>query len=181
MTKEYKRRDFMVLSATAFAGIGSMFMLAPCVLSMAPSSSVRAASTVTIDLRDISPGEEKTIQWRGKPVFIKHRTTEEIENKDSILPLKRLQDPVHSESRYKNPMWIIVLGICTHLGCVPIIAKEGGLGYDGYSGWYCPCHGSHYDEFGRIVKGPAPRNLEVPPYYFVDDDHVLIGLDSPES
>jgi ubiquinol-cytochrome c reductase iron-sulfur subunit len=109
-----------------------------------------------------------TIKWRGKPVFIRHRTQEEIAEANSVS-VAELRDPQTDADRVKQPEWLVVLGICTHLGCVPI--GEAG----DYDGWYCPCHGSHYDISGRIRKGPAPLNLEVPPYEIVDGQRLIVG------
>ena len=113
-------------------------------------------------------GQSVTITWRGKPVFVRHRTEKEIEEARSV-PLSDLPDPQTDADRVEKPEWLIVVGVCTHLGCVP-------LGYQGdYDGWFCPCHGSHYDTSGRIRRGPAPLNLLVPEYVFLDDSTIRIG------
>ena len=111
--------------------------------------------------------------WRGKPIFIRHRTSEEIRtaSNTSVSDLKHMAS---DESRVKNPKWLVVVGVCTHLGCVPLGQKIGDNKGE-FGGWFCPCHGSHYDTSGRIRKGPAPLNLEVPPYDFVSDDIIKIG------
>ena len=145
----------------------------PLVDQMNPSKDVEALSKVEIDLTSLSEGSSKTVMWRGKPIFIRHRTDQEIEDAGSA----DLSDLVHKasdESRVKNPKSLVVVGVCTHLGCVPLGQKIGDSKGD-YNGWFCPCHGSHYDTSGRIRKGPAPLNLEIPPYEFVSDDIIKIG------
>jgi len=137
--------------------------------SMSPSADVLAMANIEVDLRTIPEGSTTTLKWRGKPLFIRHRTKEEIETAKTT-PLTELPDPQKDEDRVKNPEWLVLLGICTHLGCVPL-ANQGD-----YSGWFCPCHGSHYDVSGRIRKGPAPLNLEIPPYKFLDDSHIVVGI-----
>jgi ubiquinol-cytochrome c reductase iron-sulfur subunit len=123
---------------------------------------------IEVKLGDIPEGKNVTFKWRGKPLFIRHRTADEIAAEQSV-DVSSLRDPEPDEVRAKKPEWLVVLGVCTHLGCVPI-ANAGD-----YGGYYCPCHGSHYDASGRIRKGPAPLNLEVPTYEFVDDDTLLVG------
>uniref|UniRef100_A0A3Q3B073 Cytochrome b-c1 complex subunit Rieske, mitochondrial n=1 Tax=Kryptolebias marmoratus TaxID=37003 RepID=A0A3Q3B073_KRYMA len=138
------------------------------VTSMSASADVLAVSKIEIKLDQIPEGKNMTFKWRGKPLFVRHRTEKEIKTEDSVN-LAELRDPQHDKDRVVNPKWVIVLGVCTHLGCVPI-ANAGE-----YGGYYCPCHGSHYDASGRIRKGPAPLNLEVPYYEFLDDDTVIVG------
>ena len=138
------------------------------ILSMTASKDVLALANLEVELGNIEPGQTITVKWRGKPVFIRHRTQEDISLANSV-DLKQLRDPEPDDVRVKNPDWLIVLGVCTHLGCVPL-PNAGD-----YHGWFCPCHGSHYDTSGRIRKGPAPYNLEVPSYTFLEDDKVLIG------
>ncbi|XP_012263114.2 cytochrome b-c1 complex subunit Rieske, mitochondrial isoform X2 [Athalia rosae] len=137
------------------------------VSSMAASKDVLAASKIEVNLSDIPEGKSVVFKWRGKPLFIRHRGKEEIDRERSV-PLAELRDQQHDDERVKRSEWLIVIGICTHLGCVPI-ANAGE-----YGGYYCPCHGSHYDASGRIRKGPAPLNLEVPEYEFVEDT-VIVG------
>eukprot|EP01115_Flamella_aegyptia_P013844 TRINITY_DN7594_c2_g1_i1.p1 TRINITY_DN7594_c2_g1~~TRINITY_DN7594_c2_g1_i1.p1 ORF type:complete len:247 (-),score=44.23 TRINITY_DN7594_c2_g1_i1:111-851(-) len=139
--------------------------------TMNASADVLAMANIEVDLSTINVGESKTFKWRGKPLMVRHRTQEEIDVsiKDDTAALR---DPQKDEERVKNPNFLIVLGVCTHLGCVPI-AYAGD-----WHGYFCPCHGSHYDPSGRIRKGPAPLNLEVPPYTFVNDETVLVGVDS---
>ncbi len=137
---------------------------------MNPSSDVQALASIEVDISNIKEGEEKKVMWRGKPIFIKHRTTEEISSAQNVS-LSELKDPEEDSKRIKlgKEKWLVTIGICTHLGCVPI----GGQGE--YKGWFCPCHGSQYDTSGRIRKGPAPKNLEVPPYEFIGDNLIKIG------
>ncbi|KAJ2709395.1 ubiquinol--cytochrome-c reductase catalytic subunit rip1 [Coemansia spiralis] len=135
--------------------------------NMAASADVLAMATTEVDLGSIPLGKTVTIKWRGKPVFVKHRTQEEIDDANSVN-LKSLPDPQDDISRVKTPEWIVLVGICTHLGCVP--TTDSG----DYGGWYCPCHGSHYDVSGRIRKGPAPLNMEVPEYT-IEGDKLTVG------
>ena len=135
---------------------------------MNPDASVKALSSTEVDVSEVSPGQSITVLWRGKPVFIKRRTEEEI-SKARNVDLKELKDPEKDEDRAKNPEWLVMLGVCTHLGCVPLGDKGE------YGGWFCPCHGSHYDTSGRIRKGPAPTNMEVPKYEFVNNNTIKIG------
>ena len=140
---------------------------------MNPAKDVLALSTTEVDLAPIEEGQSLTVMWRGKPIFIRHRTSEEIRtaSNTSVSDLKHMAS---DESRVKNPKWLVVVGVCTHLGCVPLGQKIGDNKGE-FGGWFCPCHGSHYDTSGRIRKGPAPLNLEVPPYDFVSDDIIKIG------
>ncbi|KAF7244708.1 Cytochrome b-c1 complex subunit Rieske, mitochondrial [Varanus komodoensis] len=138
------------------------------VASMSASADVLAISKVEIKLDNIPEGKNMVFKWRGKPIFVRHRSQKEIE-RESEVPLTELRDPQHDLDRVKKPEWLILIGVCTHLGCVPI-ANAGE-----YGGYYCPCHGSHYDASGRIRKGPAPANLEVPNYEFVEEDLVVVG------
>jgi ubiquinol-cytochrome c reductase iron-sulfur subunit len=135
---------------------------------MNPDASVKALSSTEVDVSEVSLGQSITVLWRGKPVFIKRRTEEEI-SKARDVDLKELKDPEKDEDRAKNPEWLVMIGVCTHLGCVPL----GNKGE--YGGWFCPCHGSHYDTSGRIRKGPAPTNMEVPKYEFVNSNTIKIG------
>ncbi|KAG9474847.1 cytochrome b-c1 complex subunit Rieske, mitochondrial [Eleutherodactylus coqui] len=137
------------------------------VSSMSASADVLALSKIEVKLSEIPEGKNVCVKWRGKPLFIRHRTPGEIE-KEAQVDLSELRDPQHDLDRVKKPEWAILIGVCTHLGCVPI-ANAGD-----YGGYYCPCHGSHYDASGRIRKGPAPLNLEVPYYEFVED-LVIVG------
>ncbi|OAL31970.1 hypothetical protein AYO22_00840 [Fonsecaea multimorphosa] len=136
--------------------------------NMSASADVLAQAKVEVDLASIPEGKNVIIKWRGKPVFIRHRTEDEIKEAESI-DLSILRDPEKDSDRVKKPEWLVMLGVCTHLGCVPI-GEAGDFG-----GWFCPCHGSHYDISGRVRKGPAPLNLEVPEYDFPEDDKLVIG------
>ncbi|XP_040265768.1 cytochrome b-c1 complex subunit Rieske, mitochondrial isoform X2 [Bufo bufo] len=138
------------------------------VSSMSATADVLAMAQIEVKLSDIPEGKNMCFKWRGKPLFIRHRTPKEIEQ-EAQVDLSELRDPQHDLDRVKKPEWAILIGVCTHLGCVPI-ANAGD-----YGGYYCPCHGSHYDASGRIRKGPAPLNLEVPNYEFPSDDLVIVG------
>lgn len=165
------RRSFsyLVTGATAVVGVyAAKTVVTQFVSSMSASADVLAMSQIEIKLGDIPEGKNMTFKWRGKPLFVRHRSEREIAA-EAAVDLAELRDPQHDKDRAANPSWIIVLGVCTHLGCVPI-ANAGD-----YGGYYCPCHGSHYDASGRIRKGPAPLNLEVPYYEFPDEDTVVVG------
>lgn len=138
------------------------------VLSMSASKDVLALASLEVDLSSVEPGTTVTVKWRGKPVFIRRRTEEDIELANSV-DIASLRDPQEDAARVKDPEWLVVVGVCTHLGCIPL-PNAGDFG-----GWFCPCHGSHYDISGRIRKGPAPFNLEVPTYSFLDQNKLLIG------
>ena len=138
------------------------------VMSMSASKDVLALASLEVDLGSIPEGNTVTVKWRGKPVFIRHRTQAEVGLANDV-DQSSLRDPQEDALRVVNPEWLVVVGVCTHLGCVPL-ANAGD-----YNGWFCPCHGSHYDVSGRIRKGPAPYNLEVPEYKFLDDSKLLIG------
>lgn len=165
------RRSFsyIVTGASTVVGLyAAKTVVTQFVSSMSASADVLALSKIEIKLGDIPEGKNMTFKWRGKPLFVRHRTDKEIAAEGAVN-LAELRDPEHDKDRATNPRWVIVLGVCTHLGCVPI-ANAGDFG-----GYYCPCHGSHYDASGRIRKGPAPLNLEVPYYEFPDDDTVIVG------
>nr|GEY92434.1 cytochrome b-c1 complex subunit Rieske-4, mitochondrial-like [Tanacetum cinerariifolium] len=138
------------------------------VLSMSASKDVLALASIEVDLASIEPGTTVTVKWRGKPVFIRRRTDDDVKLANSV-DVASLRDPQEDAARVKNPEWLIVVGVCTHLGCIPL-PNSGDFG-----GWFCPCHGSHYDISGRIRKGPAPYNLEVPTYSFLEENKLLIG------
>ena len=138
------------------------------VLSMTATKDVLAMASLEVDLSKITVGQTVTVKWRGKPVFVRRRSEDEIQGAESVA-LSTLRDPQPDSARVVNPEWLVVVGVCTHLGCVPL------PGAGDYGGWFCPCHGSHYDTSGRIRKGPAPTNLEVPEYKFIDYDTLLVG------
>ena len=166
--KKVKRRDFIFTASYALGAVGVGAAAWPLIDQMNPDASERALASTEVDISGIERGQSITVLWRGKPVFIKRRTEEEIQ-KARQVDLKELPDPEKDEDRAKNPEWLVMLGMCTHLGCVPL----GNKGE--YEGWFCPCHGSHYDTSGRIRKGPAPTNLEVPKYEFVNSNTIKIG------
>lgn len=168
--KDAKRRKLLTTTAYATAGIGAACAILPFIDSMNPSKDVQALASIEVDITNVKVGEEKKVMWRGKPIFIKRRSAEEIKSAQ-IVALSELKDPQNDADRVKpgKEEWLITIGICTHLGCVPI----GGQGE--FKGWFCPCHGSQYDTSGRIRKGPAPKNLEVPPYEFVTNTLIKIG------
>lgn len=168
--KEITRRDFLTLTACSVAAVGAACTMWPLVDSMNPAADVLALSSIEVDLSNIEEGQMVTVKWRGKPVFIKHRTKDEIEEAKTV-DITKLPDPQTDDSRVKpgKDKWLVTIGVCTHLGCVPL-GDQGD-----YKGWFCPCHGSHYDTSGRIRKGPAPKNLEVPEYEFISDTKIRIG------
>ena len=152
-------------------GVGAAIW--PVVDQMNPDASVKALASTEVDISSVQPGQSLTVLWRGKPVFIKRRTDQEIQ-KAREVSLGDLKHPEKDEDRVKKPEWLVMLGVCTHLGCVPLGQKASDTKGD-YGGWFCPCHGSHYDTSGRIRKGPAPTNLPVPPYVFLTDNRIKIG------
>jgi ubiquinol-cytochrome c reductase iron-sulfur subunit len=167
------RRDFLYLAAGAFAAVGGAAALWPFIDSMNPSADVLALASTEVDLSAVEVGQRVTVKWRGKPVFIDRRTEQQIAEARNV-PLDELRDPQTDEDRVKEAQWLVVVGVCTHLGCIPLGQKEGQDRGE-YGGWYCPCHGSHYDTSGRIRKGPAPQNLPVPDYEFLSETNVRIG------
>ncbi|CCX32780.1 cytochrome b-c1 complex subunit Rieske [Pyronema domesticum] len=159
---------FMVGTMGALSAAGAKATVQDFLVNMSASADVLAMAKVEVDLSSIPEGKNVIIKWRGKPVFIRHRTPDEIEEANKVK-IETLRDPQADADRVKNPEWLVMLGICTHLGCVPI-GEAGDFG-----GWFCPCHGSHYDISGRIRKGPAPLNLEIPEYDFPEDGKLVIG------
>ena len=166
--KKIKRRDFLFTASYAVGAVGVGAVVWPLIDQMNPDASVKALASTEVDISSVEPGKSITVLWRGKPVFIKRRTEEEITEARNVK-LEDLKDPQKDEDRAKNPEWLVMVGICTHLGCVPLSDKGD------YNGWFCPCHGSHYDTSGRIRKGPAPVNMEIPKYKFVDNNTIKIG------
>ena len=166
--KKPNRRDFIVTATTAAGAVGVGAVVWPLVDHMNPDASVNALASTEVDISAVEPGQSITVLWRGKPVFIKRRTKEAIDSARAV-DLSELKHPEKDEDRAKNPEWLVMLGVCTHLGCVPLNDKGD------YDGWFCPCHGSHYDTSGRIRKGPAPTNLEIPDYVFLNDNTIKIG------
>ena len=163
-----ERRDFLFTASYALGAVGVGAAVWPLIDQMNPDASVKALATTEVDISTVGLGKTITVLWRGKPVFIRRRTQEEI-NKAQNVNLSELIDPQKDEDRVKKSEWLIMTGVCTHLGCVPL-GEKGDFG-----GWFCPCHGSHYDTSGRIRKGPAPTNLEIPKYEFVDNNTIKIG------
>ena len=170
-----RRRDFINIAAVSTAGVGAAALLYPLINQMNPSADVLALASVEIDISAIEPGQAVKTIWRKQPIFIRNLTPQEIAAADAV-PLGDLRDPQTLEERTLEGKqnWLITLGVCTHLGCVPLGAAEGENRGE-YGGYFCPCHGSHYDTAGRIRKGPAPLNLEVPTYEFTSDTTVRIG------
>ena len=167
------RRDFLYLATGAFATVGGAVAVWPLIHQMNPAKDTLALATTEVDLEPVQPGQSITVVWRGKPVFIRRRTAAEIEEAQKVS-LADLPDPEADDKRVQKPEWLIIVGVCTHLGCIP--KGQAATDVKGeYGGWFCPCHGSHYDTSGRIRKGPAPTNLPVPEYQFLSDNVVRIG------
>ncbi len=167
------RRDFLVLATTCTAALGTALGLWPFIDSMNPAQDILATAETEVDLSPIAVGQRITVKWQGKPVFIAHRTVDEI-RRVKADDRARLIDPERDDVRVQNPEWLIVVGVCTHLGCIPLGQKASDP-KGAFGGWFCPCHGSVYDASGRVRRGPAPRNLVVPPYVFTGSDIVVIG------
>ena len=156
---ETTRRDFLVLAGPAFFAVGGALSLWPFIDQMNPDAGAQALASIEVDLEPIAEGQSVTVLWRGKPIFIRNCTKTEIDE---------------ARTKKGHEKWLVMIGICTHLGCIPKGQSLSDTKGE-YGGWFCPCHGSHYDTAGRIRKGPAPRNLEVPPYEFVSDSKIKIG------
>ena len=185
---EHNRRDFLYI-ATGVAGVvGAGAAVWPFIDQMRPDASTLALATIDVDISAIEPGMSVTAKWRGKPIFIRNRTDEEVEAAKAV-PLADLKDPIARNDNIAadapaddlsrsagegKENWIVMIGSCTHLGCVPLGQRPTDAKGD-YNGWFCPCHGSHYDTSGRIRRGPAPANLEIPPYTFTSDTAIRIG------
>ncbi len=167
------RRDFLYVVTGTAAAVATAAAVWPLIDSLNPASDVLALSSVEVDLDPIEKGQRITVKWRGRPVFIGHRTPQEIASAKAD-DAAELPDPEPDGARVQRSEWLIVIGICTHLGCVPLGQGRGDRRGD-WRGWFCPCHGSHYDTSGRIRKGPAPSNLVVPEYRFLDHGMVRIG------
>lgn len=166
------RRDFLYIATGSFAA-ASAFAVWPLIDQMNPDASVLALSSIEVDLKEIEVGQSVTVKWRGSPVFIRRRTAAEIQEAEAV-PLGDLIHPENDSDRAEKSEWLILVGICTHLGCIPKGQTLGDERGD-FNGWFCPCHGSHYDTSGRIRKGPAPKNLVVPPITFTSDSTIKIG------
>jgi len=173
------RRDFLMVATGALGGIGAVAAAWPLINNLNPAADTLALSSVEVNIQPIQVGQAVTVKWRGKPLFIRHRTPEEIKAAEAV-PLSELRDPQTDNSRVTDtakkvrPEWLIMIGVCTHLGCVPLGNKPGDP-KGPFGGWFCPCHGSAYDTSGRIRQGPAPKNLEIPPYLFTTDALVRVG------
>ena len=170
-----RRRDFINIAAVSFAGVGGAAVLGPLLTQMSPSADVRALASTEVDISKIQPGQAIKTVWRKQPVFVRNLTPKEIAEANAV-PKSELRDPQSLAERTKpgKQNWLITLGVCTHLGCVPLGVGEGENRGE-YGGYFCPCHGSHYDTAARIRKGPAPLNLVVPDYEFTSDTVVTIG------
>jgi ubiquinol-cytochrome c reductase iron-sulfur subunit len=170
-----RRRDFLNVAAVSFAGVGTVVALAPLIVQMSPSADVLAQSTTEVDIAKVQPGQGIKVVWRKQPVFVRNLTPKEITEANAVK-LSDLRDPQTLAERTKpgKQNWLITLGVCTHLGCVPLGISEGE-NRGPYGGYFCPCHGSMYDTAARIRQGPAPKNLLVPDYQFTGPTTVLIG------
>ena len=169
-TEEPTRRDFLYIATGAMGAVAVGGIVWPLVDQMNPDAGTLALASIEVDISGVAVGQAITVMWRGKQVFIRNRTDEEVEAANAV-PLDQLRDPQTDAERTKpgHENLLVQVGICTHLGCVPL--PEAG----DYDGWFCPCHGSHYDTSGRIRRGPAPTNLEIPPYEFLDETRIVIG------
>jgi ubiquinol-cytochrome c reductase iron-sulfur subunit len=177
------RREFLYVATGAAGAVAAGAAIWPLIDQMNPSQDVLALASIEVDISGVAEGTQLTVKWRGKPIFIRHRTAKEIEEARAV-PLSDLKDqnaenpnagpnaPATDQNRAldKEGKWLVMIGICTHLGCVPL-----GNGAGEYNGWFCPCHGSQYDTAGRIRKGPAPENMFIPPAAFVSDTVVKLG------
>jgi ubiquinol-cytochrome c reductase iron-sulfur subunit len=186
-TEEPNRRDFIVILAQSFAGVGAAVALWPFISQMNPDASTQALASIEVDLSPVKQGQAITVSWRGKPVFIRNRTPDEVKAALAVK-LTDLKDPIArneglpsnapatdpNRTKKEKENWLVLVGICTHLGCIPKGQSMSDAKGD-YGGWFCPCHGSHYDTAGRIRLGPAPQNLLVPPYEFTSDTIIKIG------
>lgn len=170
-----RRRDFINIAAVSFGGVGIVATVFPLVNQMNPSADVLALSSIEVDISAIEPGQSVKTSWRKQPIFIRNLTAPEIEAANKV-DISDLRDPQTLAERTQagKENWLITLGVCTHLGCVPLGAAQGEVKGE-FGGYFCPCHGSHYDTAGRTRKGPAPTNLEVPEYSFLTDTIVKIG------
>ena len=167
------RRDFLLLTAGALGAVGAAVAIWPFIDSLNPAADTLALASTEVDLSPVQPGQRLTVAWRGKPVFIDHRTPEEIKAAQDV-DIATLRDPQKDSDRVKKPEWLVVVGVCTHLGCIPL-GQNTGDPRGPFGGWFCPCHGSIYDTSARIRQGPAPQNLAVPDYKFTTDHIIRIG------
>ena len=175
------RRQFLAYTAGAMGAVGAASVAWPMINSMNPAADTLALSTTEVDVSKLKEGDAMTVMWRGKPVFIRYRTDKDLEEANNV-DVATLRDPQTDAERFKQSVvngkldlhWLVVIGVCTHLGCIPLGQKPTDP-HGQFDGWFCPCHGSQYDSSGRIRKGPAPLNLAVPPYKFTDATHIKIG------
>lgn len=169
------RRDFLYMATGAMGAMGAAAAVWPFIDSMNPAADTLALSSIEVSLAPIEEGQSVTFKWRGKPVFVRRRTAAVIAEAEAV-PMGDLKDPETDKARVKTGKdeWLVLVGVCTHLGCIPLGQKPGDDRGE-FGGWFCPCHGSHYDTSGRIRKGPAPKNLPVPPYEFLTDTQIKIG------
>ena len=192
--KPSNRRKFLTNLTQVMGGVGGIFAVIPFLSSMSPSEKAKAAGApIEIDVSALRPGSYKVVEWRGKPVWVVRRTEEMVKNTledDNVLSdPKSLEEhqPIYTQNKYRsiNPEFLVLVGVCTHLGCSPLYkpnAKSAELGLDWNGGFFCPCHGSKFDLSGRVHKSmPAPSNLEVPPYYFASDNKIIVGKDGEKS
>lgn len=170
---EPTRRDFLYIATGTIGAVGALSAAWPFIDSLNPSAEVRGQASIEVPLESIELGQRITVKWRGRPVFIDRRTAAQIAVAQADDAAK-LQDPQKDSERVQNAEWLIVIGVCTHLGCVPLGQRDGDPLGD-WGGWFCPCHGSHYDTSGRIRKGPAPKNLIVPPYQLDPGVKLVVG------
>ena len=169
-----RRRDFIHIAPVSFAAVGVAASAIPLVDSMNPSADILAVSSIEVDLSSIESGQRVTVSWRNQPIFIIRRTEAIIARAQADDANPGLIDPASDRARVQKSEWLIMIGVCAHLGCIPLGQKEGDA-RGKYGGWFCPCHGSLYDMSGRVRRGPAPRNLDIPPYAFLSDTTVRIG------
>jgi len=169
------RRDFIYIATGAAAAIGAGSVAWPMAMQMGAAADTKAAGSIEIDLSKVEEGQQLKVLWRGKPVFVRYRTQKEIDEAESV-DINKLPDPATDDERFVpnmageiNKKLLVMVGVCTHFGCIPVGEKGD------FDGWYCPCHGSHYDTAGRIRKGPAPRNLDIPPYEYISDTVIKVG------
>jgi len=168
------RRDFLYIATATAAAAGGIFAVWPLLDNMNPSADVRALAKIEVDLQPIEIGQRVTVKWRGSPLFIVRRSAKQIAAAKADDNNIALIDPATDASRVKREEWLIVIGVCTHLGCIPQGQRDGDLRGD-WGGWFCACHGSVYDIAGRVRRGPAPENLWLPPYEFNEKDGVVVG------
>jgi len=188
--KSLNRRNFLTNLTKVMGGVGGIFAVIPFLSTMSPSEKAKSAGApIEIDVSGLKPGAFKVVEWRGKPVWVVRRTAEMINNtqedNDILTDPKSLEEhqPIYTQNKFRslNPEYLVLLGVCTHLGCSPLYkpnSKTAELGLDWKGGFFCPCHGSKFDLSGRVHKGvPAPYNLEVPPYYFASENKIIVGKD----